>query len=94
MLQATALGSDGEVMVLDMGKPVKILDVAKNLIELSGRRDIEIEFTGLRPGEKITEDLFTADDDVHPTGHPLISCVAVPSLELDRRRRGRVPRRR
>ena len=83
VLQATALGSDGEVMVLDMGKPVKILDVAKNLIELSGRRDIEIEFTGLRPGEKISEDLFTADDQVHSTAHPLISYVAVPSLELD-----------
>jgi FlaA1/EpsC-like NDP-sugar epimerase len=83
VLQASAIGTDGEVMVLDMGKPVRIVDVARSLIELSGRTDIEIEYTGLRVGEKMTEDLFAADENVRPTRHPLISRVAVPPLALE-----------
>ena len=83
VLQASAIGADGQVMVLDMGQPVKIVDVAKSLIELSGRTDIQIEYTGLRVGEKMTEDLFTQGEDVHCTAHPLISHVAVPPLALD-----------
>jgi len=61
VLQAAAIGKGGEVFVLDMGEPIKILDIAKNLVSFSGLRldkDISIEFTGLRPGEKLVEDLL------------------------------------
>jgi len=58
VLQAGAIGSGGEIFILDMGEPVKIVDLAKKLIELSGRDDIDIVFTGLRPGEKLYEELL------------------------------------
>lgn len=80
VLQAAALGQGGEVMVLDMGKPVKIADVARSLIDLSGRHDIEITYTGLRPGEKLSEDLFAAPAAAKPTSHPLVTHVTADSL--------------
>ena len=66
-LQAGALATGGEVFVLDMGKPVKIVDLAKNLIRLSGYKedDIGIEFSGVRPGEKLFEELLNKDE-IHP----------------------------
>lgn len=79
VIQAGAIGSDGEVLVLDMGEPVRILDVARRLIVHSGK-DIDIVFTGLRPNEKLHEDLFsTGEADARPH-HPLISHVRVPPL--------------
>lgn len=81
VLQAGALGRGGEVMVLDMGSPVKIVEVARTLIELSGRHDVEVVYTGLRPGEKLTEELFTPGEDIEQSAHPLISQVYVPSLD-------------
>lgn len=75
VLQAFSLGEGGEVFVLDMGKPVKIVDLAKNLILLSGfqpERDIKIHFTGLRPGEKMFEELNLQDEDLISTSHPKI----------------------
>jgi len=61
VLQAGAMGKNGELFILDMGKPIKIVDLAQKMIELSGRKDIEIEFTGLRPGEKLYEELLLDD---------------------------------
>jgi FlaA1/EpsC-like NDP-sugar epimerase len=72
VLQASAIGEGGQVCVLDMGHPVKIVDLARNLILLSGLkpdRDIEIEFTGTRPGEKLYEELSTLLEDTIPTNH-------------------------
>ncbi|MEB7690478.1 polysaccharide biosynthesis protein [Staphylococcus equorum] len=67
VLQAGALAKGGEVFVLDMGKPVKIVDLAKNLIRLSGKKeeDIEIEYAGIRPGEKLFEELLK-ENEIHP----------------------------
>jgi FlaA1/EpsC-like NDP-sugar epimerase len=63
VLQAASLGSGGEIFILDMGDPIRIVDLAKKLIELSGATDIEIKFTGLRPGEKMYEELLIDDSD-------------------------------
>jgi FlaA1/EpsC-like NDP-sugar epimerase len=79
VIQAGAIGRDGEALVLDMGEPVRIAEVAQRLIEDSGKR-VRIEYTGLRPGEKLNEVLLGADEtDVRPV-HPLVSHVAVPVL--------------
>lgn len=80
VIQAGAIGAAGSVLVLDMGEPVKILDVARRLVARSGK-DIEIVFTGLRPGEKMHEDLFGAHEDRAATDHPLISHVPVPAID-------------
>ena len=73
VLQAGAIGSPGDALVLDMGTPVKIVDVAKRLIEESGRTDIEIVYTGLRHGEKLHEVLFSSGEGHLTSTHPLIS---------------------
>jgi FlaA1/EpsC-like NDP-sugar epimerase len=75
ILQSGAMGEGGEVFVLDMGKPIKILDLALNMIRLSGLepdKDIPIVFTGLRPGEKLFEELLTAEEGKIPTQHERI----------------------
>jgi len=93
VLQATGMAKGGEVFVLDMGEPVKLVDLARQMVELSGCTvrdskkpdgDIAITFTGLRPGEKLYEELLLSDSD-EPTGHPLIRQAqerSVPSEEL------------
>ena len=75
VIEAGSLGEGGEVFVLEMGKPVKITDLAKNMIKLSGHvpgKDIKIEFTGLRPGEKLFEELMTAEEGTEVTTHAKI----------------------
>ncbi len=78
VLQAAVMGQGGEVFVLDMGEPVRILDLANDLIRLSGLevgKDIEIRFTGMRPGERLNEEVFFRGEDVLPTGHEKIRCA-------------------
>ncbi len=85
VLQSGAQGSGGEIFVLDMGQPVKIIDLAKQLIELSGLRpeeDIEIEYTGLRPGEKLFEELSHTGENITPTNHPKIMRFVSAPLPL------------
>jgi FlaA1/EpsC-like NDP-sugar epimerase len=75
IVQAAAIGGRGRVYVLDMGEPVKIVDLARNMIRLSGKepeKDIAIEFIGVRPGEKLHEELWNAGEYVGPTKHPKI----------------------
>ena len=76
VMEAGGLGSGGEVFVLDMGEPVKIMDLAKKMISLSGLvlgQDIEIKVTGLRPGEKLFEELMTAEEGTEKTSHKKIA---------------------
>jgi FlaA1/EpsC-like NDP-sugar epimerase len=82
VLAAGSIGSDGEVMVLEMGEQVKILYVANTLIRLSGRKDIDIVYTGLRPGEKMSENLFSMYEDRRTTSNALITSVGVPTLSV------------
>lgn len=76
VLQAAYMGQGGDIFVLNMGCSVKIMDLAEKLIVLAGKtpgKDIAISYTGLRPGEKLYEELFNVDEASHPTEHPLIS---------------------
>ena len=75
VLQSAAQGEGGEIFVLDMGNPIKIVDLARQMIELNGlvpERDIEITFTGLRPGEKLYEELSHVGENLRPTDHPKV----------------------
>jgi len=81
VLQAASMGEDGETFVLNMGQQIRILDLAEDLIRLSGLepgKDIEIVFTGVRSGEKLSEDLWEDDTCFRPTGHPEIYRVECP----------------
>jgi FlaA1/EpsC-like NDP-sugar epimerase len=81
VLQASSIGKGGEVFVLDMGEPVKIVDLARNLILLSGLqpdKDIKIQFTGVRPGEKLFEELNLQDEYLVPTSHAKIRSYVAP----------------
>ncbi|MCP3420647.1 polysaccharide biosynthesis protein [Nocardioides pinisoli] len=81
VVQAGAIGHSGEVMVLEMGEPVRILDVAKRMIQLSGARGVDIVFTGLRQGEKLHEKLFGDEEHSRATRHPMIRAVEVAALD-------------
>ncbi|MFJ5872506.1 polysaccharide biosynthesis protein [Dietzia maris] len=84
VLQAAAVGSSGDTLVLDMGEPIRIADVAKTLIEQSGKK-LEIVYTGLRENEKLSEELFDDTEEPEISGeHEALSEVRVPPIELDR----------
>jgi FlaA1/EpsC-like NDP-sugar epimerase len=79
VLQAAAVGESGDLLVLEMGKPCKIVDLARDMIQLSGLKypdDIDIVFTGLRPGEKLTEELFYETESCSRKVHEKIYCAA------------------
>ena len=83
-VQAGAIGGRGEVFVLDMGEPVRILDLAKQMIRLSGKepeRDIAIEIVGTRPGEKLHEELWGEGETAEATTHPKIMRVSGPTVD-------------
>lgn len=87
LIQAGSMGNGGEIFVLDMDEPVKIYDLARDLITLSGLEvgeDIEIEFTGLRPGEKLYEELLTAEEGVTATKHQRIFVAQPKSIDEDK----------
>jgi FlaA1/EpsC-like NDP-sugar epimerase len=87
VLQAGAMGKGGEIFVLDMGEPVKIVDLAEQMITLSGLKvgeDIEIVFTGVRPGEKMAEELMNSEEDVGATRHPKIFIGMINHVDGDK----------
>jgi len=86
ILQAGSMGKGGEIFVLDMGEPVKIVDLAEQMVHLSGMevgKDIEIKFTGLRPGEKLYEELFHHSESLMGTSHPKIMLSASREVDWD-----------
>ena len=85
VLQSAAQGEGGEIFVLDMGDPIKIMDLARQMIELSGfvpEKDIEISITGLRPGEKLFEELSHHAENLRTTNHPKVMRFVAESLPL------------
>lgn len=91
VLQAGAQGCGGEIFILDMGKPLRILDVARSVIRLSGYvegRDVEIAYTGLRPGEKLHEELHDVGEEPLPTSHPMIRIARHRPLDAQTVRSG------
>ena len=83
VLEAGTMGQGGEIYVFDMGKPVRIVDLAKRMIKLSGAKDIEIKFTGLRDGEKLYEEVLNDAELTKPTYHPKIKIAAVREYDYE-----------
>jgi FlaA1/EpsC-like NDP-sugar epimerase len=81
VLEAGSMGKGGEIYLFDMGKPVKILDLAKRMIRLSGSHDVKIEFTGLRHGEKLYEELLNTKENTKPTHHEKIMIANVQEYD-------------
>jgi FlaA1/EpsC-like NDP-sugar epimerase len=91
VIEATGIAEGGDIFVLDMGEPIRILDLAEKMISLSrrqGDRDIPIEIVGIRPGEKLHEELFNVDEEVRPTRYGKILRATRPSLDPRSLRRG------
>lgn len=83
VLEAGTMGKGGEIFVFDMGRPVKIVDLAKRMIKLSGAKDIDIKFTGLRDGEKLFEEVLNDKEGTKPTYHPKIMIAKVRSYDYE-----------
>ena len=86
VLEACVMGEGGDIFVFDMGKPVRITDLAFKMIRLAGYtpdKEIKVEYTGLRPGEKMYEELFKESEDLQPTHHPLILRARKTALDAD-----------
>ena len=84
VLEAGTKGNGGEIFVFDMGKPVKIADLAKRMIKLSGAKNVEIKFTGLRPGEKLYEEVLNELEGTKPTFHEKIRIAEVREYDYDK----------
>jgi FlaA1/EpsC-like NDP-sugar epimerase len=84
VMQAGLMGLGGEIFVLDMGEPVKIAELAKDMIRLSGfqQDEIKIEYTGLRPGEKLYEELLADDEHTKPTPHPKLRIAVARTADV------------
>ena len=83
VIEAGTMGKGGEIYVFDMGKPVKIADLAKRMIRLSGAKDVEIKFTGLRAGEKLYEEVLNDKEVTLPTFHPKIKVAKVREYDFN-----------
>ena len=83
VLEAGSMGKSGEIYIFDMGKPVKIVDLAQRMIRLSGRTDVKIEFTGLRHGEKLYEELLATRENTKPTSHDKIMIASVREYDYE-----------
>jgi FlaA1/EpsC-like NDP-sugar epimerase len=83
VLEAGTKGNGGEIFVFDMGKPVKIADLAKRMIKLSGAKNVEIKYTGLRPGEKLYEEVLNELEGTKPTFHEKIRIAEVREYDYD-----------
>lgn len=83
VLEAGTMGKGGEIFVFDMGEPVKIVDLARRMISLSGAKNIEIQFTGLRDGEKLYEEVLNDEEQTKPTHHPKIMIASVREYDYD-----------
>lgn len=83
VLEAGTMGNGGEIYVFDMGEPVKIVDLAKRMIALSGAKDVQIEFSGLRDGEKLYEELLATKENTQPSNHPKIMVAKVREYPYD-----------
>ena len=83
VLEAGVKGNGGEIFVFDMGDPVKISDLAKRMIKLSGAKDIEIKYTGLRPGEKLYEEVLSTEETTLPSFHDKIRIAKVRAYDYD-----------
>ena len=83
VLEAGTMGKGGEIFVFDMGAPVRIVDLAKRMIKLSGAQDVEIQFTGLRDGEKLYEEVLNDAEQTKPTHHPKIMIASVREYDYE-----------
>jgi len=83
VLEAGTMGKGGEIFVFDMGKPVRIVDLANRMINLSGAKNIEIKFTGLRDGEKLYEEVLSDNENTKPTVHPKIMVASVREYDYN-----------
>ena len=84
VLEAGTMGNGGEIFVFDMGKPVKIADLAKRMILLSGAKNIEIKYTGLRPGEKLYEEMLSTEENTKPSFHEKIRIATVREYDFEK----------